>query len=61
MSKKCTKKCAVCACRLLILPRSSINILLFDVFIAVAVVVATALYFDLKRCSVMTYGKNQNV
>ena len=32
-----------------------------DVFIAVAVVVATALYFDLKGCSVMTYGKIQNV
>ena len=29
----------------------------FDVFIAVAVVVATALYFDLKGHSVMTYGK----
>ena len=29
----------------------------FDVFIAVAVVVATALYFDLKGRSVMTYGK----
>ena len=33
----------------------------FDVFIAVAVVVATALYFDLKGCSVMTNGKIQNV
>ena len=29
MSKKCTKKCAVCACRHLIFPRSSINVLLF--------------------------------
>ena len=28
-----------------------------DVFIAVAVVVATALYFDLKGHSLMTYGK----
>ena len=29
----------------------------FDIFIAVAVVVATALYFDLKGHSVMIYGK----
>ena len=28
----------------------------FDVFIAVAVVVATALYFDLRGHSVITYG-----
>ena len=43
---------------LLVLPRSSINVFcFFDVFIAVAVVVATALYFDLKGHSVMTYGK----
>ena len=33
----------------------------FDVFIAVAVVVAAALYFDLKGHSVMTYVKIQNV
>ena len=32
-----------------------------DAFIAVAVVVATALYFDQKGHSVMTYGKIQNV
>ena len=31
----------------------------FDVFIAIAVVVATALYFDLKGQSVITYGKIQ--
>ena len=31
----------------------------FDVFIAIAVVVATALYFDLKGHSVITYGKIQ--
>ena len=37
---------------------SSISVFcFFDVFIAVAVVVATALYFDLKGHSVMTYGK----
>ena len=33
----------------------------FDVSIAVAVVVATALYFDVKGHSVMTYGKIQKV
>ena len=33
----------------------------FDVFVAVAVVLATALYFDLKGHSVMTNGKIQNV
>ena len=32
-----------------------------DVFVAVAVVLATALYFDLKGHSVMTNGKIQNV
>ena len=50
-------------CRLLVLPRSSMNVLLlnFNVFIAVAVVVATAFYFDLKGHSVMTYGKIQKV
>ena len=60
--KKMYKK--VCRmCRLLVLPRSSMNVLLlnFDVFIAVAVVVATAFYFDLKGHSVMTYGKIQKV
>ena len=31
----------------------------FDVFIAIAVVVATALYFDLNGHSVITYGKIQ--
>ena len=41
------------------MPRSSINVFcFFDVFIAVAVVVATALYFDLKGHNVMTYGKS---
>ena len=44
-----------CMCRLVVLARSNTNILLkFDVFIAVAVV-ATALYFDLKGHSVMTW------
>ena len=33
----------------------------FDVFVAVAVVLAAALYFDLKGHSVMTNGKIQNV
>ena len=35
----------------------------FDVFLAIAVVIATALYFDLKGHSVMImmYGKIQNV
>ena len=33
----------------------------FDVFIAVAIVVATAPYFDQKGHSVTTYGQIQNV
>ena len=33
----------------------------FDVFVAIAVVVATALYFDLKGHSVITYGKNPRI
>ena len=55
--KKMYKK-VCCMCRLLVLPRSSIKCInaFFDVFIAVAVVVATALYFDLKGHSVITYG-----
>ena len=47
-----------CMCRLLVLPRSSIKCInaFFDVFIVVAVVVATALNFDLKGHSLITYG-----
>ena len=39
------------------MPRSINVFCFFDVFIAVAVVVATALYFDLKGHSLMAYGK----
>ena len=49
ISKKCTKRCAVCADFFFV----------FDVF--VAVVVAAAPYFYQKGHSVMTYGKIQNV
>ena len=45
-------------CRLLVFPRSSIKCInaFFDVFIAVAVVVTTALNFDLKGHSLITCG-----
>ena len=57
--KKMYKK-VCCMCRLLVLPKSSIKCInAFLMSIAIAVVVATALYFDLKGHSVITYGKIQ--
>ena len=62
--KKMYKK-VCCMCRLLVLPRSSIKCInaFLIVFIAVVVVVATALYFDLKWHSVITLWieKSKNV
>ena len=51
-----TKKCAVCAdlCFCLVC-------IAFLMSVAVAIVVATAPYFDLKGHTVMTYGQIQNV
>ena len=50
------QKRVLCACRLVVL-RNKLMYSFFDVFIAVAIVVATAPYFDQKGHSVTTYGQ----